>query len=110
MWPDRRPPPNNLQESTGRRGGCRLSALIPTPDPRTAAATSLSGRGYGHHVHHVITTRTSYAVFTGVRLGGGVRVAAERSGESRALHPVRGADGPPERGHQQDRVAETVGD
>lgn len=47
---------------------------------------------------------------TGVCVGGRVRVAAERRGESRALHAVRGADGPPECGHQQDRVAAAVGD
>lgn len=46
----------------------------------------------------------------GVRLGGGFRVATERRCESCALHPVRGADRPPERGDRQDGVLKTVRD
>lgn len=58
----------------------------------------------------IVRTWFFFVLSAGVRLGGGLRVAPERRGQSRAVHPVRGADGPPRRYHQQDGVAQTVRD
>lgn len=58
----------------------------------------------------VSTRRVKPFPFSGVRLGGGLRVAAERRRESGAVHAVRDADGPPGRGGQPDGVSQTVDD
>lgn len=50
------------------------------------------------------------AVSTGVCVGGRVRVAFERRRQPGVIYTVCGAHDPPERGYQQDSVAQAVRD